>query len=272
MKGAIAALLAWLVLGSTASAAYFNNPLSDIDPSIFKIDELAHAGVKMNPDAAFIGEDGKRFTFREKLGKPLILALSYYKCDGSCSAVNAELRELLREVERVEIGHDYRVLTASFDRHDDLETMDAFSKLLDRSEAETKEWTLALFENPETIKEEVGRLGFKYFWSAQDQTFFHPNVYIFFSADGRVSRYLYALNIGAKDVELALLDARQGDFKPAETVKFIVSLCYSYNFKEGRYGINIPLFVGFGSLGLGAATFGSFLIFYRRKKQKEGEA
>ena len=72
----------------------------------------------------------------------------------------------------------------------------------------------------------------------------------------------------AKDVELAVLEAKQGKFKPSEIINYAVSLCYSYNYKEGRYTYNIPLFVAVGSLTLGVTAFSGSVVFFGRRRKK----
>ncbi|KAF0119151.1 MAG: SCO1/SenC family protein [Rhodospirillaceae bacterium] len=86
-------------------------------------------------------------------------------------------------------------------------------------------------------------------------------------------RFLYSLNSKAQDLELALIEARQGTVgTPAELVTFAVSLCYSYNYKEGMYTVNIPLFVAIGALLFGVVTLSVSVLFYRRRRRKEGTA
>jgi len=81
---------------------------------------------------------------------------------------------------------------------------------------------------------------------------------------------LYSQTVESKDVELAVFDAKQGKFRPNEIINFATSLCYSYNYKEGRYTYNIPLFVAVGSLTFGVTAFsGSVFVFRRRRKERE---
>jgi len=128
-------------------------------------------------------------------------------------------------------------------------------------------------QNEKDLKELTAKIGFKFFWSPQDKLFLHPGAFLFFSPQGRLIRILYPPQAGASDVELAVLDAKQGNFRPTEIINFAVSLCYSYNFKEGKYTLSIPIFVGFGALFIGVFTMiGSITVFKRRQRKisKEG--
>ncbi|MBF0620484.1 MAG: SCO family protein [Magnetococcales bacterium] len=257
-------ILLGITLPVVVEGRYFRNPDSDIDPNIFKIDDKKFMGVKISPDLEMLDVDGKAFTFRDFQGEPTILVFSYYTCDGSCSAVNSVLKEMLEDIERTEIGKDYRVLTLSFDKEDTVDTMANFQQELALSEKLKKGWKLGLIKDPEVMEALTKSVGFKYFWSAQDQTFFHPNVYIFLSPEGRVVRYLYALTNDQTDMELAILDAHQGKFRPSQVIELAVSICYSYNYKEGRYTYNIPLFVGAGSFILGVSILVGSLVYFRK--------
>ena len=263
-------LLCCTFAASTAEAQYNRVPESYIDPKIFQIDEKKHLGAKVDKNLLMIDEQGKEFTLSEKLGKPLILVLSYYSCDGSCSVINADLRDRLEGVSKVKMGEDFEVLTVSFDKHDTLEKLGVFRQHLEETKKVGEGWTFATMKNPEQIKPFADKLGFNYFWSPHDRTFFHPGAFLFLSAEGRLIRVLYSLNVESDDVELAVLDAKQGQFRPNEIINFATSLCYSYNYKEGRYTYNIPLFVAVGSLTLGVTAFsGSVIVYRRRRRERE---
>lgn len=257
---ALAALPAKAQYGGTV-------PVSDIDPSIFQIDEKKHLGVKVNANVDLIDSQGNAFKLSDKLGKPLILVLSYYGCDGSCSVINKDLNAQLADVTGITPGEDFNVLTISFDEHDTLETLGVFKDHLKMTEGMNGSWTFATFKDKAAIKPFADALGFNYFWSPQDRTFFHPGAFMFLTAEGRLARVLYALNSGPKDVKLAVFDAYSGNFKPNKIVDYAISLCYSYNYAEGKYTVSIPLFVGVGSLGLGITSFAVSVVWFRRRKR-----
>ncbi|MEO5330322.1 MAG: SCO family protein [Magnetococcus sp. THC-1_WYH] len=265
----VAGIIMALMISHVDAKYYSNQKVSDLDPKVFWIDEKAFMGIKLDHALELIDEKGQTRTFGTFTGKPVILVWSYFACDGSCSAVNAELLALLENEKQV-IGEDYQVLTISFDANDTLESMAAFKKKLSLPERMAAGWHFALFKNPDQIKPVTSSTGFKYFWAPQDKTFYHQNVFIFLTAEGRINRYLYALINTQKDVGLALLEARMGQFKVSEVLDYAVGLCYSYNYKEGRYTYNIPMFVGLGSLMLGIFAFVGSVFFYRFRKAKGG--
>jgi protein SCO1/2 len=280
VRTGIAASLAFLTLagalgGGEARAQYFRRPVSEINPNIMAIDEKAVLGAKIKPETVLIDQDGRELRWGELIGKPVVLVLSYFSCDGSCSLINSTLAELLRDVKVVRPGEDFRIVTLSFDRHDTLATTGAFRKHLGLAGPLAEHWTFATFKSEDELKSETERIGFKFFWSPEDRIFLHPGAFLFFSPEGSLVRVLYQDAIAGRDVELALLDARQGQFRPGEIINFALSLCYSYSYHDGKYVLSIPLFVGLGALGVGLTTlFGSMLVYkssQRRKRTGDGD-
>jgi cytochrome c oxidase subunit 3 len=80
------------------------------DGSVMQIDEPRFLGNRMIGDTVLTDEEGRDFRVADLLGKPVILLLSYYGCDGSCPTMNAELAKVLAKVTRFALGKDYRVL------------------------------------------------------------------------------------------------------------------------------------------------------------------
>ncbi|MDH5187657.1 MAG: hypothetical protein OEW37_01730 [Rhodospirillaceae bacterium] len=267
----VGSLLIWAV--ATPAAAQYGGPVpvSDIDPAVFQIDETKFLGKKVLADLPLVDAAGKEFTLAQKLDRPTVLVLSYFTCDGSCSIINQDLKAQLEDIKDMSPGKDFNIVTLSFDKNDNSETLNIFKKNLKMPEVMEKGWTFGTFKNPDDIKLFTDNIGFTFFWSPQDRAFFHPGAFMFLTPnEGRLARVLYALSSGSKDVKLAVLDAKGGNFRPSEIIDYAVSLCYSYNYKEGKYTYNIPMFVGAGSLTLGVTSFAvSVLVFRRRRRMRE---
>ncbi|MBF0183498.1 MAG: hypothetical protein HQM06_03785 [Magnetococcales bacterium] len=266
-------LVIWLAGAAEALAISKPTENSEIDPNLFRIDQEKYLGIRFGKELTLLQEDGTPLAFEKFPDRPFILVPAYYTCDGSCFTVGGTLRTMLKDVKAVQVGVDYNVLFVSFDKNDTVQTIDSFSKYLGISRERTPGWYVTLFQDPQAIQTEMSKLGYKFFWSPRDKTFFHPTVVIIMNAEGRVARYLNMMTASAKDIELALLEAKANQFKPSETVDYLVSLCYSYNFKEGRYTINIPVFVGAGSFVLGIllllGSLGIYRLIHRRKNTKQ---
>jgi protein SCO1/2 len=253
-------------------AADLQNRDSVVDPSLMRIDEPKYLGKPLARETMFTDADGHAFGMQDMLGKPVILLLSYYGCDGSCPTMNANLARVLKDVRRFKLGEDYRVLTVSFDAADTPQTAAAF---LDKTRAlaggESQSWRHALLRgSPDDVRAFAGGVGFRFFWSQEDKVFLHPNVLVFLTPEGRVARYIYGTRLDAQTVEMALIDADWGRIGNSIAVfDMMTGACYSYNYAEGRYQPNYSLLAGVGSLltGIGLMALGAWL--YRRK---HGEA
>ncbi len=267
----VALCVALFSASDMAYAAYGGVPQNtDVDPAVVKIDEKNFLGQKIDMNYILTDNKGKEFPMGEVFGKPLILAMSYYRCDGACSVLNKNLRATLQDVKRWKMGQDYNVLTVSFDQHDTLETLNAFLPKSGFSDGLPDGWRMTTMKNKEDILRLTGSMGYKFFWSPRDAMFLHPNVYIMISPKGRVTRYLYGASISGQDMEISITKAMGEELSPANVINFIIGACFSYNYKDGKYKVNIPLFIAGGALLLGLLLiFGSFMHMKRRKDRGE---
>jgi protein SCO1/2 len=265
-----------ILLGVQANAVFAAPPYgafapeSTIDPSLMQIEESEYLGSRLLDSYKLVDVDGQEFTLGEMMGKPLILLLSYYGCEGSCPTLNTSLKQVLRKIDRFQIGTDYKVLTVSFDKNDTAETMSDFVDKLDIPVEMHEGWRHAILKQKETdVDKLTASLGYKYFWSRADQVFLHPNVLIFLTPEGRVARYLYGTAIDKDTLELALIDADWNRIANSTSViDMLVGVCYSYNFQEGKYTLNYSLFVGFASLLFGIFLIGFSIFIYYLKINK----
>lgn len=246
----------------------FRPPISDIDPALLKIEEVRFLGLKLDENLAITGADGREFTLGEFKGRPLILILSYFTCDGICPAFNADLLSVLTKVasfSRVKPGVDFNVLTVSFDKNDNKESSGMFMRNMNIPNSLSGSWRVGVFKNQDDIRKIVSELGFRFFWSPGDRVFLHPSVYYFISPDMRVARILQSAVAEPRDMELAIIDSKFDRLRPSDAMNMAYGMCYSYNYKEGKYNLNYPLFISFGSLGAGMAAFSLAVMVYKRK-------
>lgn len=257
-----------LAVSSAGAQTGFRPPISEVDPSLLKVEEVKFLGLKLDENLAVKGADGQEFTLGQFKGRPLILILSYFTCEGLCPAFNAELMSVLTKVvsfSRVKPGVDFNVLTVSFDKNDDQESSGMFMRNMGIPKSLSESWRVGVFANPEDIGKTTSALGFRFFWSPSDRVFLHPGVYYFISPDMRVARILHSMVAEPRDMELAIIDSKFDRLRPSEVMNMAFGFCYSYNYKEGKYNLNYPLFISFGSLVTGAAAFLLAVRVYKRK-------
>ncbi len=243
---------------------------SNIDPEVMQIDEPSYLGAPIRKDFAMIDNEGKSFVLGEMLGKPMILLFSYYGCGGSCPIMNTLLKQALDKIDRFKLGTDFNVLTISFDQHDNANTMRTFVNENKLSQHSANGWRHALLQNKETDLEQLtSSVGYKFFWSRADEVFLHPNALIFLTPQGRVARYLYGTSIAPDNIEKALIDADWGRISNSSNViDILTGVCYSYNFKEGKYSFNLSLVAGLAALIFGLSLIGLSTLIYRHKMRQ----
>ena len=237
--------------------------------SVVQIDEPRFLGARLPAATVFEDETGTSFSLGEVLGKPVILLLSYYGCDGSCPTMNSELAAALSRLDRFKPGRDFRVLTVSFDPRDTSRTATEF--LQKTSLAPVEGWRHAVLKDREVAAFAHG-VGFNYFWSDAAKAFMHPNVLVFLTPEGRVARYIYGTRMDARTIELALIDADWNRISNSSAVfDMLTGACFSYNYTEGRYQVNYSLVAGIASLILGITLLGLGSWAYRRKMRRAHE-
>ena len=62
------------------------------------------------------------------------------------------------------------------------------------------------------------------------------------------------------------LDANLEHAKITDISNFALSLCYSYNYKDGKYQLSILPFVGIAGLLVGLSMMFGPMVFYKVKK------
>ena len=252
---------------AAASAFAVSEPpaSSTVNASLVQIDEPRHLGTQMSADVLLTDDQGRDFRLGDMLGKPMILLLSYYGCDGTCPTMNAELAKVLAKVERFRLGQDYRVLTVSFDPRDSDRTAHQFlTKTGGVPDSMRTGWRHAVLADRGTTAF-TQSVGFKYFWSDAAKAFMHSNVLVFLTPQGRVARYIYGTRMDARTIELALTEADWSRISASTAVfDILVGACFSYNYSEGRYQPNYAQLIGLGSFLLGLSLIVLGLWSYRR--------
>lgn len=262
-------ILAILIAAGARSvyAKYGTIADSTLDPSIMRIDEEEHLGARLDGELSLLDKNGDEFKLKDMSGKPLILVFSYYSCDGACPSINVHLRDTLSGISGLKPGEDYNVLTVSFDKNDDLHNLNMFTEMTGIKGGKGDYWRITVMKNKDDIEAFTKSAGYKFFWSPPDRTFLHTNAYIFVSPDLRIARYIYGSPLNSKDVELAVTEAAFNRSRKSRVIDILKMACYSYNYKDGRYTLNYPLFVGVGAFILGAIFIFTPIIYFRKRKE-----
>jgi protein SCO1/2 len=213
-------------------------------------------------------------TFRDELGrtvslssffhgKPVLLALVYYRCPMLCTQILNGVAGSLKAVS-LDPGKDFEVVSVSFDPKDTYELAASKKQTYMRRFGRTNSANGFHFltGDPSNIKALTDAVGFHYKYDAQTDQFAHASGIMILTPNGRMSRYFYGVEYAPRDVRLGLVEASQG--KVGTLTDTILLFCYHYDAATGKYGavaMNMVRLAGAAFFLLGA---GWLLIAFRR--------
>ena len=191
-------------------------------------------------DLEFMGDDGMRTTLRERMipGKPMILAIVYYRCPKMCNLVINDMVRALTEVNYTP-GKDFTVMAVSFDAEETHVTAAGKKRgsleLYGSFETEDS-WHFMVGQQPE-IDQLTRAVNFGYKYDPVSEEFSHGSGLLILTPDGRLSRFLPGIHFPTRDLQLSLVEAGEG--KIGTLSDRIALLCYKYDPETGKYGLLI---------------------------------
>ena len=218
-------------------------------------------GAKIPLDLVFKDENGRQRRLAELITGPTIILPVYYSCTNVCNYLQEGLAGVLPDI-RLTPGKEYRVLSLSFDERETPERA-AKSKHMYQTVMKGKfpegNWSF-LTGDAASIRRVTDAAGFHFQRKGND--FVHPVASFVVARDGMIVRYLYGTRFLAKDVTLALIEARQG--RVGTTISKMVSYCFSFDPENKSYTFNL-LRVSATVIVICAVSFLIFLIIGGKK-------
>jgi protein SCO1/2 len=225
-------------------------------------------GAQVPVDLGFTDEAGQPVKLRGYLGKPVILALVYYRCPSLCNMV---LDGVLRSVKGLKMtaGNEYDVLAVSFDPRETpalaAAKKESYVKSYGRVRSEAG-WHF--LTGPESSSKSLAdAIGFRYTFDKASNQYAHASAIIILTPEGRVARYFYGIDYPARDVRLGLVEASNN--RIGSPVDQVLLFCFHYDASTGKYGLMIVnILRAAGVLTAGAlATF--MIVMFRRDYRDE---
>ena len=213
------------------------------------VDVIEQLGDRVPEGGQLIDSEGVPFRLRDLLhqGKPVVLTLVYYRCPQLCSLVLSGLTRSLRD-SGLQLGRDYRAVTVSIDPSETAreaqEAKRGHLQALGVSPT-SPEWRFAIAEEPQ-IEELARATGFLYKYDPPTKQFAHAAVSFVLSDDGKLSRYLYGIEIPPRDMKLAVVEAGKG--KVGTTLDRVLLTCFKYDPAKRSYGPYVMAFIRIGAL------------------------
>jgi protein SCO1/2 len=277
---AVSALLAATVTAPLAAQAPSFTPGYSADKPVGATAQqlpayLAKAGLEQRlgqplPLAAvFTDEDGRTAPLSAWFsGKPVVLALVYYRCVMLCPQVLHGLATGLRAA-TLTPGKDYEVLVASIDPADtpaDARTQK--QQFLSEAALPVSAAPAVHFltGTPPSIAAITGATGFHYVLvpgpDGKLDQFAHSSVILFATPDGRLSKYLSGIDYPARDLRMALLAASAR--RISNPVDLLILYCCSYNPVVGRYSVSVLRILGLAGMVSVFAVLGMIYLLTRK--------
>jgi len=201
-------------------------------------------------------------------GKPVILALVYYRCPMLCTQILNGLESSLKVVSFTP-GKDFEVLAVSFDPKDTPELAASKKQLYLRryGRAGTANGWHFLTGDATNIHGLLDAVGYHVKYDPTTDQWAHASGIMIATPQGRLSRYFYGVEYAPRDMRLGLVEASAE--KIGTPVDQILLFCYHYDPATGKYGA-----VAVGSVRIAGAAFvligGGFLafLFLRESRHK----
>jgi protein SCO1/2 len=240
---------------------------------------LAHAGLEQRlgqplpMSAQFTDETGRTGPLSSWFdGKPVALALVYYKCSMLCPQVLHGLAAGLKQT-TLTPGKDYEVLTFSIDPTDTPKDAAAEKQkfVQEMGHPEAAADVHFLTANEASIEAITGATGFHYVRvpgpdGRMDQ-FAHSSVVMFATPDGRMSKYLAGIDYLPRDLRMALLEASEK--KISNPVDLLILYCCNYSPSSGRYTVSVLRILSIAGMVAIVIVAGMIFLLTRKPKGRE---
>jgi len=196
-------------------------------------------------------------------GKPVLLALVYYRCPMLCTQILTGVESSLKVVS-FNPGQDFEVVSVSFDPKDTPEIAAAKKQtyLKRYGRPNTQNGWHFLTGDETNIKALTDAVGFHYKYDAKTDQFAHASGIMIVTPDGRLSKYFYGVEYAPRDVRLGLVEASQG--KIGNPVDQILLFCYHYDPATGKYGAIAMNMVRFAGAAFVVVCGMFLLVVFRR--------
>lgn len=223
-----------------------------------------HLGAKIPLDLTFRDENGRQVRLGELIAGPTIILPVYYRCTNVCNFLQGGLAEVLPALKQ-RPATEYGVISISFDETE-TPAMATKSKRMYLTSMATpfpEEGWRFLTGDATAIHRLTEAAGYRFI--RKEQEFIHPVATLVVAQDGTIVRYLYGTSFLAKDLTLALLEAREG--RVGSTIRKVVSYCFSFDPTAKTYVFNL-LRVSATVVILSACGFLAFLLLTGKKRRR----
>jgi protein SCO1 len=243
-------------------------PAAELPPMLREVGFDQNLNQPLPLDVELTDEQGSSVKIGDYFGKrPVVLSFVYYGCPMLCLQSLSSLAATLGVLSETP-GEDFEVVSVSIDpRETPSLALEKKAHYVQRSGKPSiaQGWHY-LTGTEANIKRLTSAAGFRYVWDDTSQQYVHPAGIVVATPHGKVSRYLFGIDYGPRDLRLALLDAR-GE-KIGAPLERVLLYCYHYDLATGRYSLAIMRVVRLA----GAATvfsLGTLIFVWTRRERRQ---
>ncbi len=243
-------------------------PAAALPPALLEVGFDQNLNQMLPLDVEVADENGRAVKIGDYFGKrPVVLAFVYYGCPMLCLQSLSSLSSTLGVMAQ-NPGEDFEVVSVSIDpRETPAMALEKKAHYVERSGKPSiaKGWHF-LTGTDASIRRLTKAAGFRYVWDERTQQYAHPAGIVIATPEGKVSRYLFGIDYGPRDLRLAVLDASQE--KISSVLAKALLYCYHYDLSTGRYSLAIMRIVQVA----GAATvlsLGTLIFVWTRRERKQ---
>lgn len=264
-----------------APVSAFDDITTEKPDALKGLEVVEHLGKKIPLDVELLDHQGKPVKIGNWFndGKPVVIAMVYYRCPMLCKMVRAKLGESIDRLEDLTVGKDFNAVIVGFDPSEKPELANAARQGMLASYGRYEPEKANASKDPEALKlvqtiekgyavlatqsamdtrRLADALGFAYRYLPESNEYSHGSVIFVLSPDGTISRYLYGIEYPARNLRLALIEASQG--KVGSTLDRVMMWCYMWDSNANSYvmsavkvmriGGTITMTIVFGVVGL----------------------
>jgi protein SCO1/2 len=245
-------------------------PASDVPPAIRDVGFDQNLDQALPLDVEFKDENGRTVKIGDYFGqRPVVLSFVYYGCPMLCLQSLTSLASTLGVLSETP-GEDFEVVSISIDPRETPElARDKKTHYVERSGKPSiaAGWHY-LTGTEENIRRVTKAAGFRYVWDEPTQQYAHPAGIVIATPHGKVSRYLFGIDYGPRDLRLALLDATKE--KIGSPLKRALLYCYHYDLATGRYSLAIMRIIQLAGAATALSLAAMIVVLTRRERRQVG--
>lgn len=227
-----------------------------------------HLNQALPLDAEFTDETGRAVRIGEYFGtRPVVLAFVYYGCPMLCLQSLSSLAATLG-VMAERPGEEFEVVNVSIDpRETPAMAREKKAHYVERSGNPSigPRWHF-LTGTDAQIRRLTQAAGFRYVWDEPTQQYAHPAGIVVATPTGHVSRYLFGIDYGPRDLRLAVLDASTETI--GSPLARALLYCYHYDLSTGRYSLAIMRIVQVAGAAT-ALSLGMLIFVWTRRERRQ---